>query len=135
MNGRTLVNLNLSKTRRQLFRDCGIGVGKIALTSLIANSTSGAAATLETQDGLHHHAKAKRVIYLFMAGAPSQLELFDYKPQLERLEGKTLPPSVIDGQRYAFIQPDAAVMAPQFDFKKHGECGSEISNVLPHQRR
>ena len=67
-----------------------------------------------------------------MAGAPSQLELFDYKPQLERLEGKTLPPSVIDGQRYAFIQPDAAVMAPQFDFKKHGECGSEISNVLPH---
>lgn len=132
MNSRTLVNSNLSKTRRQLFQDCGIGVGKIALTSLIANSTSRGAATLENQDGLHHHAKAKRVIYLFMAGAPSQLELFDYKPQLERLEGKTLPPSVIDGQRYAFIQPDAAVMAPQFDFKKHGECGSEISNVLPH---
>ena len=54
--------------------------------------------------------RAKRVIYLFMAGAPSQLDLFDYKPRLAELEGQPIPPSVIDGQRYAFIQPDAAIL-------------------------
>ena len=58
--------------------------------------------------------KAKRVIFLFMAGAPSQLELFDHKPKLAEIEGKPIPPSVIKGQRYAFIQPDAAVLGPAF---------------------
>ena len=77
-------------------------------------------------------AKAKRVIYLFMAGAPSQLEMFDYKPKLVELEGKPLPPSVIEGQRYAFIQPDAAVLGPRFKFARHGESGAELSEVLPH---
>ncbi len=67
-----------------------------------------------------------------MAGAPSQLELFDYKPKLAELEGKPLPPSVIEGQRYAFIQPDAAVLGPRFKFARHGQCGAEISEMLPH---
>ncbi|MFV1996251.1 MAG: DUF1501 domain-containing protein, partial [Verrucomicrobiales bacterium] len=78
---------------------------------------------------------AKRVIYLFMAGAPSQLELFDYKPALTKLAGKPLPPSVTKGQRLAFIQPDAAVLGPCFKFAKHGQCGAEISEVLPHLAR
>ena len=68
----------------------------------------------------HFAPKAKRVIHLFMAGAPSQLDLFDYKPELARLEGKPLPPSVIGGQRYAFIRPDAAVLGPRFKFARHG---------------
>ena len=80
----------------------------------------------------HFEGTAKRVIYLFMAGAPSQLELFDYKPKLAELAGSPLPPSVIDGQRYAFIQPDAAVLGPCFSFSKHGQSGAEISEVLPH---
>jgi uncharacterized protein (DUF1501 family) len=67
-----------------------------------------------------------------MAGAPSQLELFDDKPKLRELGGKPIPPSVIAGQRYAFIQPDAAVLAPCFPFAKHGQCGAELSNQLPH---
>ena len=67
-----------------------------------------------------------------MAGAPSQLDLFDHKPKLTELEGQPLPASVIAGQRYAFIQPDAAVLAPRFKFKKHGESGAEFSEVLPH---
>nr|WP_237705480.1 DUF1501 domain-containing protein [Chthoniobacter flavus] len=67
-----------------------------------------------------------------MAGAPSQLDLFDYKPELAKLEGKPLPPSVIGGQRYAFIRPDAAVLGPQFQFARHGQCGTELSEVLPH---
>ena len=80
----------------------------------------------------HYPAKVKRVIYLFMAGAPSQLDLFDYKPKLAELEGKPLPPSVIEGQRYAFIQPNAAVLGPRFKFARQGESGMEISEMLPH---
>jgi hypothetical protein len=76
--------------------------------------------------------KAKRVIHLFMTGAPSQLELFDNKPALTAMEGKPLPASVIKGQRYAFIRPDAAVMGPRFQFKKNGQSGAEISEVLPY---
>ena len=67
-----------------------------------------------------------------MAGAPSQLDLFDYKPELVKLEGKPIPPSVIAGQRYAFIRSDAAVMGPRFKFAKYGQSGAEISEVLPH---
>ena len=74
----------------------------------------------------HFPAKAKRVIHLFMAGAPSQLDLFDHKPELAKLEGKPLPPAVIGGQRYAFIRPDAAVLGPQFKFTRHGQSGAEI---------
>jgi hypothetical protein len=115
-------------TRRQLFSTCGIGVGKIALASMFAAEKANA----WSDSGLHHAAKAKRVIFLFMAGAPSQLDLFDYKPKLVELEGKPIPPSVIAGQRYAFIQPDAAVLSPRFKFSRHGESGAEISEILPH---
>ena len=72
------------------------------------------------------------MIHLFMAGAPSQLDLFDYKPELARHEGKPLPPSVIMGQRYAFIRPDAAVLGPRFKFARHGQCGASLSEMLPH---
>jgi hypothetical protein len=67
-----------------------------------------------------------------MAGAPSQLDLFDYKPQLAKLEGKPIPPSIIGGQRYAFIRSDAAVLGPRFKFAKYGQCGAELAEVLPH---
>src|SRR3982751_2444865 len=80
----------------------------------------------------HFAPKAKRVIYLFMSGAPSQLDLFDYKPALTQYEGKPIPPSVIGGQRYAFIRADAAVLGPRFKFAKHGQCGAELSEMLPH---
>src|SRR6185437_17182012 len=77
-------------------------------------------------------ARAKAVIHMFMAGAPSQLDLFDHKPELAKLEGKPLPPSVIGGQRYAFIRSDAAVLGPRFKFATHGKCGAELSEMLPH---
>jgi uncharacterized protein (DUF1501 family) len=67
-----------------------------------------------------------------MSGAPSQLELFDYKPGLVGIEGQPLPPSLLENQRYAFIRKDAAVMAPQFRFAKHGKSGMEISDALPY---
>jgi uncharacterized protein (DUF1501 family) len=121
-------------TRRQFFESCGVGLGKIALGSLLAggSATSAAAADPLAPKRPPMPARAKRVIYLFMAGAPSQLELFDAKPKLRELDGKPIPPEVIRGQRYAFIQPDAAVLAPRFAFSRHGRSGAELSEVLPH---
>jgi len=126
-------NLKMT-TRRQLFQTCGVGLGKVALASMIARElgfTPLQAADSEPR-GYHHQPRVKRVIYLFMAGAPSQLDLFDHKPKLVELEGKPIPPSVIAGQRYAFIQPNAAVLAPRFRFARHGESGAELSEIMPH---
>ncbi len=117
-------------TRRHFFRDCGIGLGKVGLTSLLVGSS--VQANTFPPKKPHFPGKAKAVIHLFMAGAPSQLDLFDYKPQLVKLEGKPIPPEVIKGQRYAFIRSDAAVLGPRFKFAKHGTSGTEISEVLPH---
>ncbi len=126
-------------TRRHFFGECGVGVGKIALAALLSDAfaPAGYSAGAESRDPLaprapHFAPKAKRVIHLFMAGAPSQLDLFDHKPALTRLEGKPLPPSVIGGQRYAFIRPDAAVLGPRFRFARHGRSGAELSEMLPH---
>ncbi|MEQ8848977.1 DUF1501 domain-containing protein [Botrimarina sp.] len=122
-------------TRRHFFQDCGVGVGKIALASLLAGNPARAAS--RRADPLapkapHFEPKVESVIFLFMAGAPSQLDLFDYKPKLAELEGKPLPPSVIGDQRYAFIRPDAGLLGPRFEFAKHGDCGAELSSALPH---
>ncbi len=129
----------LAVTRRHFLRDCGVGLGKIALAGLLTDSLAGRAlgAVTAATNPLaprkpHFPGKAKRVIHLFMAGAPSQLELFDNKPELAKLEGKPLPPSVIGGQRYAFIRPDAAVLGPRYKFANHGKSGAELSEMLPH---
>ncbi len=125
-------------SRRWFFKECGIGLGKLALAGLLTDAfarNAGAAPLAENTlapKQPHFKPKAKRVIHLFMAGAPSQLDLFDYKPKLVEYEGKPIPPEVIGGQRYAFIRPDAAVMAPRFKFAKHGQSGAEISEALPH---
>ena len=126
----------LDITRRHFLRDCGIGLGKVALAGLLAegavsHSMAAAANPMQLKPG-HFPGKAKAVIHLFMAGAPSHLDLFDPKPELTRMDGKPLPPSVTNGQRLAFIRADAAVMGPQFKFAKHGQCGMEISDALPY---
>jgi uncharacterized protein (DUF1501 family) len=128
-----------SIARRHFFKECGLGVGKIALASLLAGAFDprrGSAAprpngTLAPRPP-HFAPRAKAVIHLFMAGAPSHLELFDYKPKLAEYEGKPIPPEVIGGQRYAFIRPDAAALGPQFRFARQGQSGAELAEVLPH---
>lgn len=117
-------------TRRHFLRDCGVGLGKVGLAGLLTDSLASGAPL--TARGGHYEPKAKRVIHLFMAGAPSQLEMFDHKPALTKFEGKPIPPEVIGGQRYAFIRPDAAALGPRFKFSKHGQSGAELSEVLPH---
>ncbi|MBX9789132.1 MAG: DUF1501 domain-containing protein [Pirellulales bacterium] len=128
-------------SRRCFLSQTGVGLERIALASLLTGaldrSSPVGAATTEPADPLaarpgHFAPKAKAVIHLFMAGAPSHLDLFDYKPALAKYEGRSIPPEVIGGQRYAFIRSDAAAMGPRFKFAKHGQCGAEIAEVLPH---
>ncbi len=128
----------LRDTRRHFFSECGVGVGKMALAGLLARAASAAPAAPPAAPRAlapkppHFPPRATAVIQLFMAGAPSQLELFDHKPKLTEIEGKPIPPEVIGGQRYAFIRPDAAVLGPQFRFARHGQSGAELSETLPH---
>ncbi len=124
-------------TRRWFFRQCGVGLGSIALASLLDGGKSFAAGTPKSSNPLapkqaQFKPKAKRVIFLFMGGAPSQLDLFDYKPAMTKYDGKPVPQEVVMGQKYAFIKPDAALYATEFKFAKHGQCGAELSEALPH---
>jgi uncharacterized protein (DUF1501 family) len=123
-------------TRRWFFRDCGVGLGSIALGSLLkdylAPSASGALTTSPmAAKQPHFPAKAKRVIYLFQAGAPSHLELFDYKPELAKWNGKLPPAELLKGYRAAFINPNSTLLGPKYAFKKVGQNGTELSELLP----
>ncbi len=120
-------------TRRWFFEQCGVGLGAIALGALFLENGWAANAALNPLAPRQPHftAKAKRVIYLFMAGAPSHLELFDYKPALEKWNGKPPPEELVKGYRAAFINPNAALLGPKFKFAKHGQSGAELSEVLP----
>jgi hypothetical protein len=120
-------NLQL-RTRRHFFRDCGLGVGKIALTSLLADS-----AFAKKPD---FPAKIDHVIYLFMAGGPSQLELFDYKPGLIKWDAQPTPESVLKGKRFAFMDTFAKetpkLLGTRRQFQQHGKSGIWMSELLPH---
>ncbi len=122
---------NIPLARRTFLGRLGLGLGTAALATLEPVHAATVADPMAPKIP-HFAPKAKRVIHLFMTGAPSQLELFDPKPVLTAMEGKPLPASVIKGQRYAFIRPDAAVMGPRFKFQKYGQSGAEISEILPH---
>jgi uncharacterized protein (DUF1501 family) len=122
-------------TRRWFFEQCGVGLGAIALGQLFRSQGWSAPAA-----GLNPLApkappfapKAKRVIFLFMAGAPSHLELFDNKPELAKWSGKPPPPELVKGYRAAFINPNATLLGPKFKFSRHGQSGTELSELLPH---
>jgi hypothetical protein len=121
--------------RRWFFQQCGVGLGTLALGQLLRES--GYASPAAPLDPLapkapHFAPKAKRVIFLFMAGAPSHLELFDYKPQLARFDGQLPPAELIKGYRAAFINPSSKLLGPKFKFAKHGQSGAELSELLPH---
>jgi hypothetical protein len=122
--------------RRWFLKDCGVGLGAMALGSLMARgkalgATEGALNPLASK-APHFPGKAKNVIFLFMAGAPSHLDLFDYKPQLEKFNGTLPPPELLKGYRAAFINPSSKLLAPKFKFAKHGNSGAELAELLPH---
>ena len=121
-------------TRRWFFRDCGVGLGAAALASLLGNDARGAATARAplAPHAPHFAPKAKRVIFLFQAGAPSHLDLFDYKPELAKWDGKLPPAELLKGYRSAFINQSATLLGPKFKFAKHGKSGAELSELLPH---
>ena len=132
MNYRNADGLQVS--RRWFFEQCGVGLGAMALGQLMGGN---AAAAALTDDPLapkkpHFAPKAKNVIFLFMAGAPSHLELFDYKPQLAKFDGTLPPPELLKGYRSAFINPNSKLLGPKFKFAKYGQSGAELSELLPH---
>ena len=122
--------------RRWFLQQCGVGLGAIAFSSLLGE-TGLAAPDARPADPLAPKKpplapKAKRVIFLFMAGAPSHLELFDYKPQLAKFDGTLPPPDLLKGYRAAFINPNSKLLGPKFKFAKYGQSGAELSELLPH---
>jgi len=124
-----------SLARRWFLQQCGVGLGAVALGQLMAEA--GYAAPADPADPLapkapHFAPRAKRVIFLFMAGAPSHLELFDNKPELARLDGTLPPPDLLKGYRAAFINPNSKLLGPRFKFARHGQSGAELSELLPH---
>ena len=115
-------------SRRWFLKQCGVGLGSIALGSLLGQAQASPFAPRRS----HYAGKAKRVIFLFMGGAPSQLDMFDFKPMLAKMNGKPIPKEVVMGQKYAFIKPDAELYATEFTFARHGQCGAELSDALPY---
>jgi hypothetical protein len=137
MNCQTYLYRNrspLAVTRRWFLKDCAVGLGALALYSLAGDCAGADPATIDplAPRAPHFPPRAKRVIYLFMAGAPSHLDLFDYKPQLAKFNGTLPPPELLQGYRAAFINPNSTLLGPKFQFAKHGRCGAELSELLPH---
>jgi hypothetical protein len=135
--------INLQLTRRQFFSRTSKGIGIVALGSLLSPDIYASTAELNPKTGglaglPHFAAKAKRVIFLHQSGAPSQLELFDYKPKLRKLQGTELPDSVRHGQRITGMtsgQSSLPVAAPIFKFEQAGQSGTYISELLPHHAK
>ena len=117
-----------------------MGVGSMALQSLMARDQPAAAVALDPLRPLSPRppprpARAKSVIFLFMAGGPSQLELFDDKPALRRLDGQPPPPSLLSGRRFAFLKGNETLLGSRRTFSQHGQCGMTLSDLLPHHQR
>jgi hypothetical protein len=122
------------QSRRSFFRECAGGIGTIALAQMLERE--GRAAAVE-QNPLaprkpHFPPKAKNVIFMFMEGGPSQIDLFDPKPELQKWHGKPLPPELTKDLRLAFTKPNAAVLASPRVFTPHGQSGTEFSDLIPH---
>ena len=128
-------------TRRHFLKECTLGLGGIALGSFLNScSSKNVSFNYNADRSLNPLApiappfspKVKSVIYLHMVGAPSQLELFDYKPELQKLHNKPCPESLIAGKQFAFIEGTPNMLGPQATFSKQGESGNWISNHIPH---
>src|SRR5215470_12171542 len=122
----------LFETRRHFFSRCGLGLGKVALASLLTDgkifgATTTSASPMQAKPG-HFPAKAKSVIYLFMAGAPSQFELYDYKPTLQKYNNQVVPDSLMAGKRFAFMdsftKEKPKLLGTRRAFKQYGQSGA-----------
>jgi hypothetical protein len=123
------------QTRRHFFRQCGVGVGAMALADLVASSANAEpSGNPLAPKPPHFPPRAKRVIYLFMAGGPSQLDMFDHKPALNRLNGQPIPPSYLEGKRFAFMDSSHRInlLGSRRTFDQYGQSGAWVSDLLPY---
>jgi len=129
------------QTRRHFLKNCSLGLGGLVFSSFLTNCNLSSSGTGNNIFGIgdpfapkppHYPGKVKNVIYIHMAGAPSQLELFDYKPELTKFSGQECPQSFIEGKRFAFIRGVPKLLGSQAKFSQHGDSGAWISNYLPH---
>ena len=127
------------ETRRHFFGRCGMGLGRVALASMLGGDAllRGAAVTNPMAPKAPPlPARVKNVIYLFMAGGPSQLELFDYKPALQQHDGKTAPEELMKGKRFAFMdtfsKEPPKLLGTRREFKRYGKSGTYVSDLLPN---
>ena len=122
------------QTRRSFFQECAGGIGIVALAQLMEQEGRGAAASVNplAPRPPHFPAKAKNVIFMFMEGGPSQLDLFDPKPELKKWNGKPLPAEMTKDLRLAFTKPNAAVLASPRTFQPYGQSGIQFSDYIPH---
>ena len=134
-----MANDPLSLTRRQFLSRSSAGLGSVALASLLSPAALGAPASPAQTRGLaglpHHAAKAKRVVYLFQSGAPSQLDMWDHKPAMAAMFDKELPDSVRAGQRLTGMtsgQTRLPIAPSIFKFQQHGNSGAWVSELMPH---
>ena len=118
--------------RRAILSAAGVGLGAIALESMMAQDTP---KPLGMLPGFHVPPRIKNVIFLFMAGGPSQLELFEDKPVLREYHGKLPPESLTNGRRFAFLPADAKLLGSNRKFERYGQCGMELSSLLPHHQK
>ncbi|MCA9146930.1 MAG: DUF1501 domain-containing protein, partial [Planctomycetales bacterium] len=117
--------------RRQFFTSAASGLGSLALASLLDDD--GLLAAESPLPFAHFAPTAKRCIYLFMEGGPSQMDLFDPKPKLNELDGEPMPESLLQEIKFAFIQKESArLMGTPRQFRRYGECGMDMSDLLPH---
>ena len=131
---------SLVATRRHFLRDCRLGLGGMALGSLLQQErVVGAGQQAGVVSGVagpfHLPPRAKRVIFLFMAGGPSQLDLFDYKPKLQQFSGQAVPPSMLEGKRFSFLNREDTLLGTGRKFARYGQSGQEVSECLPHFAR
>ncbi|MGE3803235.1 MAG: DUF1501 domain-containing protein [Gemmataceae bacterium] len=122
-------------SRRELLGRLGTGIGSIALASLLSEDSRAAGPAVADPLAVkkpHFPARAKSVIFMHMVGAPSHLELFENKPTLVKFDGKPVPKELIEGQRFAFLRGRPNLLGTRFNFKKHGQSGIELSEMLPH---
>ncbi len=126
--------------RRWFFKGCGLGLAGLAAQTLLSRDRPAQARdqnSLAAPNPLapklpHFSGKAKRVIYIFQAGAPSHLELFDHKPALTKHNGELPPAKLLEGYRAAFIKPNSALLGPKYKFRRYGDCAMELSELLPN---
>ncbi|MGJ8691413.1 MAG: DUF1501 domain-containing protein [Thalassotalea sp.] len=129
------------QTRREFITQSGGMLGGAFLASMLPNQAMASGQVLDFTRAMteplaplppQYPATAKRVIHMHMVGAPSQLELFDYKPMLEKYNGKDTPQEILEGKQFAFISGTPKLLGPQFPFKQHGQCGAWVSDRMPH---